>query len=139
MGRKTSIYLRDELEAQLKARSKELSSVINRDLERIYALYARSLRQIILTPDEACLIVDSQNGTLHDARSAPMLWAGIEDSIHLDGLAEKWDIDGPALVEKMKQWNDIQCLAVIDAVERFWEEPVHTDIREEVKGFFGIR
>ena len=139
MGRKTSIYLREELEEKLKVRGKETSSLINRDLERLYSLYQRSLRQVQLTPAEACLIVDSQNGTLHDARSAPMLWGGIEDSINLDGLAEKWEIDGPALVEKLKQLNDLQCMSIIDAAERFWEECPQGNIREDVKRFFVIR
>lgn len=139
MGRKTSIYLREELEEKLKFRGKETSAIINRDMERLYALYLRSLRQVQLSPEEACLITDSLNGSLYDANSARMLWGGIQDSIELEGLAEKWVIDGPALVEKLKQLNEIQCMAIIDAAERYWEECPQENIREDVKRFFEIR
>lgn len=141
MGRKTSIYLKDEIEKQLKERSDELSSVISKDLDRFYALLKRSLKQVSvnISANEAVLIVDSLNGSLFDANSAPLLWGNIEDSIQLDGLDKKWEVDGPALVEKVKSWSEMQCMAVIDAAERFWHECPQNDIREDVKRFFLIK
>ncbi len=35
---------------------------------------------------------------------------------------EKWEVDGKALVEKLRGLSDTQALALIDAAERFWNE-----------------
>ncbi len=118
---KTDIWLRDDLAAEIAARGTNRSGTISRDLERLYTLYQRNLPRD-LTIQEACLIVDVLNGTLMDANSAGLLYAEVEDGCNLEGLAEKWGIDGPALVGKLKV-NDIQALAIIDAAERFWSTP----------------
>ena len=133
-----SIHLRDELDEQIKSRGSR-STVITRDLERLYTLYRRALSQVRLSNNEACLIVDVLNGSIMDA--TPLLWANIEDGINLDGLDQKWSIDGPALVEKLRKLNEIQTLAVVDAAERFWtDESLHSrDIREGVKSIFAIK
>jgi hypothetical protein len=139
MGKRTSIYVQGNMDTQIKSRGGR-STVVSRDLERLYTLYSRALKQIDLTVEEGCLIVDSLNSTLHDADSARMLWGGIEDSIELDGLAEKWAVDGPALVEKLKGLNEIQALAIVDAAERFWNGGERNeDIKAAVKDCFGIR
>jgi hypothetical protein len=49
-----------------------------------------------------------------------MLGEEIEDALALDGLAAKWDVDGPRLVATILGWSLVQRLAVVDAVERFW-------------------
>jgi hypothetical protein len=125
-----SIVLDPDIAAELDTRGDNRSAVIRRDLERLYTLYQRSLPRD-LTEAEACLICDVMNGTLMDANTAHMLYAEVEDGIALEGLAEKWEIDGPALVEKLKALSDIQCLAVIDAAERFWSTP---DDRRSIPG-----
>lgn len=133
-----SIHLRVELDEQIKSRGTR-STIITRDLERLYTLYRRALQQARLSVDEACLVVDALNGSIMDA--TPLLWANIEDSIQLDGLDQKWSIDGPALVEKLRGLNDIQVLAVVDGAERFWaDETLHSrDIREMAKSCFAIK
>ena len=57
-----------------------------------------------------------------------------------DRLAEKWGVDGPALVEKLRGLNEMQALAIIDAAERFWQDDTlrNADIREGVKAIFKI-
>lgn len=115
------------------------STVINRDLERLYTLYDRALREVELTTGEACLVVDVLNGSLMDANTARLLWASVEDGIRLDGLAEKWGVDGKALVEKLKGLNDIQALALVDAGERFWQAPNEGETKERVRQAFGIK
>jgi len=142
MTKTPSIYLHDSIAAELCARGNNRSAVINRDLGRLYVLYRRALRQAPLSSlsiDEICLVVDVLNGSIHDANTAHMLWAGVEDGIRLDGLAEKWDVDGPALVEKLRALNDIQSMALIDVAERFWEkcsEGDIGDIRETIRRLF---
>lgn len=87
------VYIRESLQPEFEARG-GTSAVINRDLERLYALYRRGIREVPLTLAEACLIVDALNGSLMDANTAPMLWASIQDACKLDGLDAKWEVDG---------------------------------------------
>lgn len=138
-GWRGGIYLNPRMDVAVVARGDSRSGVINRDLERLYALYARALREVDLTIDEACLIVDVLNGSLMDANTACLLWASVEDGIRLDGLAEKWGVDGAKLVEKLRGLNDIQALALVDAGERFWQARGEGEMKERVREMFGIR
>ncbi|NPV72156.1 MAG: hypothetical protein HPY55_16240 [Firmicutes bacterium] len=115
------------------------SEVIRRDLERLYRLYRYAIRQVSLSPEEACLIVDALNGALMDADSAPMLWAEVEDGIRLEGLDAKWGVDGQALIEKLRALDRLTCLALVDAAERFWHECPDEDPRQAVRRFFLVR
>jgi hypothetical protein len=135
----TSVNLQPATIAKLDERGSR-SSVINRDLDRLYTLYSRALRRIGLTIDEACLIVDVLNGTIRDTRSALMFSFGVKDAIELDGLDEKWNVDGRALIEKLSTLDEISCMAVVDAAERYWygEKYREMDVREGVKEVFGI-
>src|SRR5690606_30197063 len=108
-------------------RGKARSTVITRDLDRLYTLYRRALRRANLSLDEACLITDALNGSSVTTDTAYMLWAAIENSIKYEGLQEKWKVDGKALVEKLLSLNEIQSLAVIDAAERFWNNKKYRD------------
>lgn len=136
MARRTSIYLRGELENNIKARGDEVSALIDRDLNRLYYLYSRSLQEINLENNELCLILDVQKGSLMDAQSAIHLWAKIEDGIQFSGMGTKWEIDGPSLIAKIKGMSSIQCLAIVDSAERFWHEYPQGDISELAKKFF---
>lgn len=141
MAIKTSISLDPRLDTQIASRGENRSGVINRDLERLYTLYSRAIREVSLSADEACLIVDTLNGTLMDANTARLLWANVEDACTLDHLDKKWEVDGPALVEKLQGLNDIQAMALVDAAERFWNSPDigNVDIQERVKEHFNIK
>lgn len=143
MARKTvGVYLRDEIQEEINKRigAEGRSYVIERDLDRLYTLYKRAVKEVPLSLDEARLIVDCCNGTIYDARSAPMLWASVEDSCTLDGLDEKWSVDGPALVEKLKALTPIQALAIVDAAELFWALPDgERDLDADVRKFFNVR
>lgn len=143
--KRKSIYLHPEVDAQIKQRGGDAqrggnrSMVINRDLERLYVLYDRALKETPLTPAQACLIVDCLNGTMMEARSAGLLWAEIKDGIKYDGLDEKWELDGPALVEHLRSLSVLQGMALIDAAERFWNLPdAERDIGEGVRKCFNI-
>ncbi len=132
------IVLTPDTAEQIDARGENRSFTIRRDLDRLYTLYQRNLPRN-LTEGDACLIVDVLNGTIMDANNARMLWAEVEDGCSLEGLAEKWEVDGPALVEKLKQLNDVQALAVVDAAEGFWTKHDQGDMREIVREVFRIR
>lgn len=136
----TSIRLESELIEKLEERGPR-STVIERDLERLYTLYDRALRRVNLTVEEACLIVDALNGTFHDVRSGSRFWIGVQDQIELDGLDQKWGVDGKALTEKLSSLDDLTCMAIVDAAERFWsaEKYRDMDIRESVSCVFRLK
>lgn len=123
----------DELTADLTARTgaNSLGLTAQRDLERYYALLAAELRTVSLTAAEALLIADALNGTLWEPHTIRLLWAGVDDAIRLDGLAEKWQVDGAALVAKLRALTPGQTVAVIDAVERAWQAD-SDDLRERL-------
>lgn len=141
--RNTSIRIDSYLDEELAARGSQ-TEVIHRDLSRLYELYAKCLREVKLSLPEASLIVDVLNGATFDVRSAPLLYVEAEDSIKLDGTAKKWEVDGQALVDKLKSLSLGHCLAIIDAAERFWEyNTTHADeeiiFADKVNEMFGIR
>jgi hypothetical protein len=123
------LELRPELEARVDVSNSEQSVhlIARRDLERYYNLLSEGLRRVRstdkdynLTEAEASLIVDVLNGSVMDSTGAAMLWHEIEDGVRLDGLDIKWAIDGAVLVSRVRSWGLIDCMAIIDAAERFW-------------------
>jgi hypothetical protein len=101
------------------------AAVVRRDLSRYYEALTLGLANVALSPGEAGLIVDALNGTRIELTTAQMLGEEIEDAMKLDGLAAKWDVDGPRLVATILGWSLVQRLAVVDAVERFWAAGWH--------------
>ncbi len=97
--------------------------VVRRELERYYAVLRDELTRVRLTEGEASLIVDAMNGSITDHYSYNLLWANISDAISLDGLDAKWQVDGAALVEKLRSLTPGAAMAVSDACERFWQDP----------------
>ena len=139
MAKTLGVYLYSETINEVAVRGENRSQTINRDLERLYDLYRRAIQETPLPLAEASLLVDCLNGSLVDARSAGMLWANVEDGIKYDGLEGKWEVDGKALVEKLRRLNQVQCLALIDAAERFWALPAtERGIEEGVRKCFNI-
>lgn len=139
MAKTVGLYLRDEIEKEIRSRGENRSWIISRDLERLYALYRRAIRETPLEYREACLIVDALNGSIMDANTATMLWASIEDACKLDGLDKKWEVDGSALVEKLRGLNVLQAMALIDAAERVWGVPDgERDFEKDIRKYFNI-
>ncbi|MCB0067038.1 MAG: hypothetical protein KDD77_07805 [Caldilineaceae bacterium] len=93
-------------------------NVASRDLARYYALLDAELPA--LSDAEQMALHDALNSTRLDAQSARMLWAIMDDAIRLDGLADKWEIDGWGLVNRLREMTPAQCLALVDASERYW-------------------
>lgn len=95
------------------------NAIAARDLERYYAILASELARLDLSEAAWSAIYDALNGSLLDAATARFVWAEIEDALP-DGLAEKWGIDGPALVAELRALSLAGSLAVVDAAERYW-------------------
>ncbi len=123
------------LDRELAARSDEslsVHTVAKRDLERYYEMLQRSLPSF--TQGEAMLLVDVLNGTLHLSYSMHLIWAEVSDALK-EGYAEKWEVDGTALVEKLRELTPFECMAVADAVERAWNSTTYqvSNLEEKVR------
>lgn len=124
---KLSMSFRSAIMAEVEIRSEveqgNVSGVVNKALDRYFALLARSRAELRnqLSENECALILDATNGTMFaDTFSLGHLWAEIADACDLDGLDRKWKVDGLALVEKVQASGMIGQAALIDASERWW-------------------
>lgn len=98
------------------------SGTINKSLERYFAILADARRHLrgLLSDPEMAMILDVLNGTgFFDPIALQLVYGEIEDSL-IDGYAEKWEVDGPALVEKLRGLTYPENAALVDAVERWW-------------------
>lgn len=100
-----------------------ISGRVNTIGDRYQEILRRTQIEKRLSDTEWNLVRDSLNGVAHQpASQIRHLWHGIEDSIQLDGLAEKWEVDGDALLEKLRDLSFVEEVAVVEAVERWWIE-----------------
>ncbi len=102
--------------------NRAVTEVARRDLTRLYALLAADLAAVHLTRGEALFLCDMLNGSHIDDQLLTVrhLHHEITDAIP-DGLDVKWDVDGEKLAAKVAGWTLSQRLAVVDAVERYWQ------------------
>lgn len=125
-SRKKSIWVGEALERVFAGRLDEegiganTSTIINYVADRYLEMVRRSMPA--LSQNEWMLIFDSLNGVMlsDSAQSIAGLWGGIDDSIQLDGLDKKWDVDGPALVERLRSLSYPAQVAIADTAERYW-------------------
>lgn len=97
--------------------SRLFSATGERDLKRYYDMLMRSLPTF--SEGEAFLLCDIMNGSIIETHSIPLLWIEVSDAL-LEGYAEKWQVDGNALVARLRSLTPFECMAVGDAIERFW-------------------
>lgn len=109
--------LRTALEGRASA-SLSVDLVAKRDLGRYYTLL--DAVRPTFSEAEASLILDACNGIVWDQRSVGFLWAEVADGIKLDGLDEKWGVDGGALVKRLRALPFAELQAIADASERWW-------------------
>lgn len=125
----TTIKISNETAEYVKLRFDFASSGVEEILNRYKDLIAMEKRDLGLTKNEAMLIVDSLNSTMKNLMVVQGLAFNIEDGIHYEGLDEKWEVDGKALLEKIKNYNNLQKLAILDGVEYYWQNS-HLDSDE---------
>lgn len=81
-----------------------------------------------LTVNESLLLIDALNGTLiYPELAEQLLPLEISDAIAFDALDKKWDVDGAALIEKLKGMDNAQANAVLDKIKKFWSEQYQQD------------
>lgn len=118
---KTSITVYPSTLDQLLARGKT-SPVIERDINRLYLMYRRSLLQLDLTLEEVNLICN----TLHKENNLRFintidtgltLWLRIKEYAAVNHQEDTVDVD--KLVKKLQKISVIEAMALIDSAERF--------------------
>lgn len=124
---KVSITLRDSVLESVDARGERgaanRSGVISRDLERYYESLKRARAELRekLSEAELAAVLDNLNGVwMAEPVSVSIMWANVADGIALEKLDQKWNIDGPVLVAKLRTMPFIEVCALADAAERHW-------------------
>ena len=98
-----------------------LSGLINSVFDRYTTIVASAMPTFSV--NEWALIFDSLNGVwLQDPASIAVqsVAFNIADSIQLNQLDQKWEVDGSALVSRLRALSSAEATAIIDATERFW-------------------
>jgi hypothetical protein len=103
---------------------------------RYFALIERELAALDLTEAEASLICEALNGTgvwdwgcLGSVTAGSALRLEVSDAIRLNGLDQEWEVDQDLFLAKIGRWPESTCLAVLDAVERFWADCETSTVR----------
>ena len=120
---KISLTIEPEVLAWVDERADNRSEQINGDLTRYYRLLADARTQLRarLSPAEMSAIIDVSNGHVYAPRLSHYEFsANIEDACRLEGLADKWSIDGRALVDTLTALDLWQLTALADAISRWW-------------------
>lgn len=104
------------------------SSAIREMLERYLAMLSDGRKEVArkLSAHEFFAVLDVMHGTYTGGDptwiSNPVLAWEVDEGLK-DGLAEKYQVDGPALVEKLKKLSLAERAALLDAVDRYWLHP----------------
>jgi len=122
VGKKTSIYLTDEIRAKLRCPPRGASAAVSETIERYDALIAPARKRIesLFTPGEwdamrsACngtawIAATIRDGVLHD----------IQDS--LDAELSSFGAERSALEGKLAALGPTEQFALVEAIEGFWE------------------
>jgi hypothetical protein len=120
MARKAEIYRTPPFDAAMARgigetnnRSRRVAQVCERYLE----LLKRAELPAFSEP-EWMLMRDALDDT---AQKPAMLirgvWMGVDDIIRTEGAADKWGVDGPALIERLKGMSYLQEVALVEEIE----------------------
>lgn len=96
-----------------------------RDLIRYYEALEQALPHF--TREESMLLVDALNGhVFHHTTDIQLVWAIVDDAIRDGHLDQKWEVNRPALVERLRGLSYMEKLALVDAIERAWNSSTYT-------------
>ena len=135
---KRSVSLPPVYTQAIERRDSQFSTALTKSLGRyLYALADARRRLADQCSDQECgLRLDACNGTLFYPFSINLVGATIQDAISMDRLDQKWEVDGPALADKLDKLSYFERLAVVDAVEVWWnrthnEQPGFSELFRE--------
>lgn len=123
---KMSVSMPEPVAAALVARGDTPSSAITRVVLRYIGLLSAARRELRnqFSDAECALVLDACNGTAYmDMVSVRLLPEGVADAIEIDNLDGKWQLDGGALVVKLRATTLTQRMALVDGLQRWWDNP----------------
>lgn len=100
------------------------------------ALYRHTLDDLRgkFTRGELMLMIDVCNGLwLTPMMAGQHMIAQVSDGIALDGLDEKWEVDGKIMNEKIARLSIFETACLELWVQAFWQQEDHSNIEEYVK------
>ncbi|RIH81888.1 hypothetical protein [Calidithermus roseus] len=111
------------LEARAAAWGGSIHAAAGEILERYLYLVASELRDLAgqFSLAEVSLLADVVNGWHIEPHTVGLLWAEVADALE-EGYAEKWQVDGPVLVARLRNLTYGQTLALTDALQRWWAQ-----------------
>ena len=110
------------LSIALLQRGEDSRAVELRDLGRYYALLNYHLLETTWTESEAHLICEALKDYQFedDLERARTVWKQIHNAVHRDHLDQKWSINRERFHRKVQDLNELEAIALVDAVERYW-------------------
>ena len=106
----------------LPSRGEDCRGIESRDLKRYYALLNYYLLETTWTENEAHLICEALKDYQFedDPEQARTVWKQIHNAVHRDHLDQKWSINQEIFHRKVQDLNELEAIALVDAVERYW-------------------
>lgn len=120
MATKKGIYFPDDQAEFLgDVTSKRVAMAIDRYRE----ILRRERVERLFTEAEWNLLRDVCNGTVFEPAQliAGALVAEVKDATY-DGIADKWSVDVPMLLENLEKLSYVQQVAVIEVIEAWWRD-----------------
>ena len=111
----------EAIQARQQSMDTSTNTVARRDLSRYYMVLEEA--RPVFTKAEAQLLVDVFNGIIFQPidMGARLLWAALEDAE--EAYFEKHGVKKGAIVKRLHGLSFAEALAVIDAIERSWNDP----------------
>jgi hypothetical protein len=75
-----------------------------------------------LSQNEWVALIDYYNGTDRGPISVQCLAHDVREGIEMDGLADRWEIDGDDLCNRLLAMTFGQRTAIMEVIDRFWSE-----------------
>ena len=134
-----SIYPGPEMARVIGERKRDestLTQTINAIVDRYGEICARNRPQ--LTEGEWMAVCDCCNGTWFAPASTLVgsVLTNVEDTPE---LADKWDIDQPALQRKLAALSYCEQVALVDMIERFWAAGSIDNATEQLRNIGAIK
>lgn len=121
MAKRTTIYIAGPLEKAIGASPSSISGRLVTIGDRYSEIVRRQRVETKFAEAELNALRDCCNGTLFEPAQLidGAILANFEDSA-IDGLYDKWTIDGPATAAKIAALSYPEQVALVEAIEQWW-------------------
>lgn len=114
----------ESLQKQISQRG-ERGGIIVKDLIENYLswVWPSLFQSAKVSKNEFLALCDLFNGTMLHSSISPRasIRMNVLDAAS-DGYDEKWDCDWQGLISKIADWDDANSFAVLDAIQKFWND-----------------